>query len=59
MYVHGVLVSFISTRHKPESFGKKRPQLRKHPIRLADGQDCDVLNPVCVVLPIGKWSWVI
>lgn len=49
----GMLTSFMSTWHKPESFGKRAPQLRKycHPIGLLEGQaHCGWCPPGQVVL---------
>lgn len=39
-----VLASLVPTRHKLESFGKKKPQLRNYLIRLACGQASGVFS---------------
>lgn len=57
-----VLLSFLSTWHKKNLFGERGSQLRKPP------QETDLcaslwghylINDWQVVLPLGKWSWVV
>lgn len=57
-----VLLSFLSTWHKENLFGERGSQLRKPPQetgRCTSLWGHYLINDWQVVLPLGKWSWVV
>lgn len=59
-----ILASLLNTWHKPESFWKREPQLRKRPTGLDSSLACGTLSIgvegprlLEVVSPVSRWLW--